>query len=59
MKKTLDTVLRVMAFVSLFVFGIMAAAVAMEGNTQTAYAYLCAAAWAVIYLVMGEEDPWT
>lgn len=53
--KKLDIVLRVIAFVSIFVFGIAAAANAIAYNNAAAHAYVCAAAWAVIYLVEREE----
>lgn len=55
MKNKLDTVLRLLALVSLLVFAIAAAGQAITGNTAAAYAYCCAAAWAVIYLVMAGD----
>lgn len=55
MKNKLDDILRMMAFVCLLVFAVMGAAGACEGNTEAAWAYVCAAAWVVIYLVMEEE----
>ncbi len=59
MKGKLDAIIKALAFVSLLVFAIFGSGAAAEGNAQAAYAYVCAAAWAVIYLVMGEDAPWT
>lgn len=56
MKTKLDTVLKALALICLLVFAIAAAGHGIAGNTAAAYAYLCAAAWAVIYLVMEEEE---
>lgn len=56
MKTKLDTVLKALALICLLVFAIAAAGHGIAGNTSAAYAYLCAAAWAVIYLVMEEEE---
>lgn len=56
MKKTLDRVLRLLAMVSLGLFAVAAVIQAGTGNDSASYAYMCAAAWAVIYLVMRKED---
>lgn len=55
MKAKLDMILRALALICLLVFALAAGGQAIAGNTAAAYAYLCAAAWAVIYLVM-EDD---
>lgn len=56
MKAKLDAVLKALALICLLVFAIAAAGQGIAGNTAAAYAYLCAAAWAVIYLVMEESE---
>lgn len=53
--RRLDTAIRVLAFVSLLGCALAGASQAANGNTDAAYAYVCAAAWVVIYLTMREE----
>lgn len=52
MRKTLDLILLVLALGSLLIYAGAAINQNALGNTETAFAYCCAAAWVVIYLVM-------
>lgn len=56
MREKLDAIIKAVAFICLLVFAIFGSGAAAEGNVQAAYAYVAAMAWAVIYLVMGEEE---
>lgn len=55
MKNKLDDILRMMAFVSLLVCAVFCVAEACLDNANAAMAYVLAATWVVIYLVMEEE----